>query len=91
MHKKTIMVPFITILACILGNAAFAGGCRSWDLNCDPDTGNRTYKANRYYEQQREQKRTGNGTWNLNRDKWGDATYDLNRRNGCSTWDLNCR
>ena len=69
----------------------YSGGCKSWDSNCDPKTGGRTYDANRDFKQKQKSLRTGQGSWDRNTDKWGDKKYDMNKRNGCKAYDLNCK
>ena len=44
-----------------------------------------------YFKQKQKSLRTGQGSWNRNTDKWGDKKYDMNKRNGCKAYDLNCK
>ena len=86
--EKVMTLLFISLF---LATPSVYSRCKSFDMNCDPSTGGRTYDMNRKFKQQQESLRTGRGSWDLNTDKGGSKRYDLNERNGCKAYDLNCK
>ena len=81
----------VIFAATLFMSSAAEAACKTWDLNCDPNTGGRSWDLNAKNKQQRNSIRTGQGSWDLNTDRGGSKRWDLNSRNGCKTWDLNCK